>query len=130
MVTAMSLFTGSRPAPTEGGSSALSPPGAAAPETGEELDRIWRALGGVIDPELGVPVTDLGLIYGVEVDGSRVRVVMTTTTPICPLGSYLQQQVERQLSDHVVTVDIVHEPLWTPDRMNDRARQLLGWDPR
>ena len=87
-----------------------------------------RALDEVIDPELGVPITDLGLIYDIRVDGDRTRVVMTTTTPICPLGSYIQQEIERKLRGHVVEVELVHQPLWSPEMMNAPARTALGWD--
>ncbi len=97
------------------------------PRTPEEK-LVWDALEGVIDPELGVPITDLGLVYEVKVDGTRVEVVMTTTTPICPLGSFLQQEVIRSLPGREVTVTLVHRPVWTPSMMNERARKLLGWD--
>lgn len=97
-----------------------------APPVGAEAVR--EALDDVLDPELGVPITDLGLVYAIEDDGQRVRVVMTTTTPICPLGAFLRQQVERRLAGREVTVELVHQPLWSPEMMNDRARRLLRWD--
>lgn len=89
---------------------------------------LWAALDGVIDPELGVAITDLGLVYDIAVDGDQVHVVMTTTTPVCPMGEFLQVQVVEALSDHTVTVELVHRPLWRPEMMNDRARSQLGWD--
>ncbi|MFO7292632.1 MAG: metal-sulfur cluster assembly factor [Actinomycetes bacterium] len=93
------------------------------------LDDVWEALGQVIDPELGVSITDLGLVYEVRDEGDCIRVVMTTTTPICPLGSYLRQQIESRLAGRRVEVEIVHDPLWHPGMMNDRARSQLGWQP-
>ncbi|HLT96482.1 MAG TPA: metal-sulfur cluster assembly factor [Acidimicrobiia bacterium] len=91
------------------------------------LEYVWEALDEILDPELGVAITDLGLVYGVHDEGDRLRIVITTTTPICPLGSYIRQQIERRLIDHVVEVEIVHDPLWDPTMMNDRARRQLGW---
>ncbi len=90
----------------------------------------WAALDQVIDPELGLPITDLGLVYRVEVGGETVQVDMTTTTPICPLGVYLAQTAEAKLLelegiDHAV-INTVHEPQWKPEMMSDRAREVLG----
>lgn len=93
-----------------------------------DIDTVRRALDEVIDPELGIPITDLGLIYDIGVEADRARVVMTTTTPICPLGSYIQQEIERRLRGHTVDVLLVHEPLWSPEMMNAAARTALGWD--
>ncbi|MEN8040977.1 MAG: metal-sulfur cluster assembly factor, partial [Actinomycetota bacterium] len=74
----------------------------------------WEALGEVIDPEIGLPITDLGLIYRVEVGGETVQVDMTTTTPICPLGTFLTQAAVSKLEEipgieHAI-VNTVHEP--------------------
>lgn len=92
---------------------------------------VWHVLGSVIDPELGIPITDLGLVYEVSVAAGRARVVMTTTTPVCPLGAFIQRQIERGLAavDSIdsVEVEIVHTPPWTPDLISARGRSLLGW---
>ncbi|HLU52851.1 MAG TPA: metal-sulfur cluster assembly factor [Acidimicrobiia bacterium] len=92
-----------------------------------ELDDVWAALDEILDPELGVAITDLGLVYGVHDEGDHLRIVITTTTPICPLGSYISQQIESRLAPRDVRVELVHEPLWNPGMMNDRARAQLGW---
>lgn len=88
------------------------------------------ALRAVIDPELGVNIVDLGLVYDVAVDDGLATVVLTTTTPACPIGSYLEQQVEWALLrvPGVVEVDVVvtHEPRWTVSMMSDGARSILG----
>lgn len=88
-------------------------------------------LGSVIDPELGIPITDLGLVYDVSVADGRARVVMTTTTPVCPLGVFIQRQVERGLAavDSIdsIEVEIVQTPPWTPDMITAAGRSLLGW---
>lgn len=93
-------------------------------------EQVWDVLDTIIDPELGLPVTDLGLIYRVEVEDGLVTVDMTTTTPVCPLGDYLIAVTRRGVlaipwvTD--VRVNIVHEPAWAPERLSRRARQALG----
>lgn len=88
------------------------------------------ALRRVIDPELGINIVDLGLVYRIEVDGACVRVVMTMTSPACPLGGYLQDLVEQTVKWRVrdvqdVEIDIVWEPRWSADMMSDEAEQQL-----
>lgn len=91
---------------------------------------VQDVLRGVTDPELGVDIVDLGLVYGVEVQGARIRVEMTLTSPFCPLGEALPAEVARVLrrafSGHEVEVVLVREPPWTPDRMAEGARRRLG----
>jgi metal-sulfur cluster biosynthetic enzyme len=89
------------------------------------------ALREVIDPELGINVVDLGLVYGIDVTGGDVRITMTMTTPACPLRDYIQDLVESTVTSrlpeaHHVIVDIVSDPPWTEDMMSDAARQQLG----
>ncbi len=88
------------------------------------------ALRHVIDPELGINIVDLGLVYAIAIDGSRVRVVMTMTSPACPLGGYLQDLVDstvkwrvREVED--VEIVLVWEPAWSPDMMSAEARHQL-----
>jgi metal-sulfur cluster biosynthetic enzyme len=86
----------------------------------------------VIDPELGVNIVDLGLLRDVEVDAEgNVTVVMTLTAPGCPLGGYLEGEIEaavRQLpAAREVRVELVWDPPWHPDQMTDAAREQLGW---
>jgi metal-sulfur cluster biosynthetic enzyme len=85
----------------------------------------------VIDPELGINIVDLGLVYGVEVVGGVARIRMTTTTPACPIGSYLADQIRWALLglDNVldVEVELTHDPRWSPERMSDEAKVQLGW---
>ena len=92
---------------------------------------IRDALRTVIDPELGINIVDLGLVYRVEIDGSRVRVVMTMTSPACPLGDYLKDLVRSAVGSSVpdvqdVAVTLVWEPRWNADMMSDDARRQLG----
>ncbi len=94
--------------------------------TGEEVREKLRE---VMDPELGVNIVDLGLIYGVEVKGSSVTVKMTFTTPACPLLNFLVQNVEskvKELGLEDVRVELVWDPPWTPERMSPEAKMQLG----
>jgi metal-sulfur cluster biosynthetic enzyme len=85
----------------------------------------------VIDPELGINLVDLGLVYEVAVGEGIAYVTLTTTTPACPIGSFLEDQVRwailRLDGILAVEVDVVHEPRWTPARMSDEARRMLGF---
>lgn len=93
-------------------------------------DEIRSALRGVIDPELGVNIVDLGLVYDIAIDGNTIGVAMTMTTPSCPLGEYLTEAVERALSlsfPHTeVNVELVWQPAWHPGMVTDDGRKALG----
>jgi len=88
-------------------------------------EQITRALRDVLDPELGMSVVDLGLIYGVEIDAGRVRIAMTLTTPGCPLhesmAEWVRQAVRTVPGVEEVEVAITFEPPWTPDRIRQAA---------
>lgn len=92
---------------------------------------IYDALRRVLDPEVGVNVVDLGLVYGVTVDGDDVRVDLTMTTPACPLGETLLRETDMTLRDAGVVgrvdVNIVWDPPWNPEMMSSAARDQLGW---
>lgn len=94
--------------------------------------RALDALREVIDPELGINVVDLGLVYGLEVDAGRVHVRLTMTTAACPLGEQIVRDAEQRLRavDGVdqVQVELVWEPPWGPERMSDEAKATLGWN--
>lgn len=95
-------------------------------------EHVREALRAVLDPELGVNVVDLGLVYQVEVADRDVRVALTMTTPACPLGDALVEQAEEAIRTRVpdlgrVQVDLVWDPPWTPSMMSDAARERLGW---
>lgn len=96
-------------------------------EPGELLER----LRGVIDPELGVNIVDLGLVYEAEMVDGIADILITTTTPACPLGPYLGNQIKWALLaiDSVlgVRVRLTHEPRWGPEMMNEAAKAQLGW---
>ena len=99
-------------------------------------EAVWEALKQVCDPEIGIDLVNLGLIYEVlvtEREGkSDIHVKMTMTSPACPIGPQLVQDVKdvlRQLGEEVgeVTVEVVLSPPWTPDRMSEEARDQLGF---
>jgi metal-sulfur cluster biosynthetic enzyme len=98
-------------------------------------DQIMQALRQVIDPELGINIVDLGLVYAVDIEDSRVHVRMTVTTPGCPMAFYLIRAAEAAVRDAVpdaenVEVELVWEPPWDPSRLSDAARAQLGWKYR
>lgn len=101
-----------------------------APPTEQSVTELLRE---VIDPELGVNIVDLGLLRAVTVaPGGEVSVLTTLTTPACPLGPYITEQIVDILTQATmisdVDVDVVWSPPWDPDRdMTDQAKQLLGW---
>jgi metal-sulfur cluster biosynthetic enzyme len=95
------------------------------------VDDVRAALRDVIDPELGVNIVDLGLVYDIGVTAADVRVTMTMTTPACPLREYIQELVETTVASRLpdverVSVDIVSEPPWTEDMMSEAARRQLA----
>ena len=94
------------------------------------VDQAYDALHKVIDPELYHNIVDLGLVYGVEVsDENRVLVVMTLTTPHCPMGPQILADVDKFLSEAgatAVDVQIVWQPAWTPALMTDELKRELG----
>ena len=93
------------------------------------LAQAKAALFEVIDPELGINIADLGLIYGVDVEGSHATVKMTLTTPGCPLHDSIKNGVIFRLKQieeiDEVTVNLVWDPPWTPAHMSDRAKKRL-----
>ena len=99
--------------------------------TSVDPQAIDEALRAVIDPELGVNIVDLGLVYGSEVVDGRAEVLITTTTPACPLGPYLSDGIRWALLklDGVldVNIEVTYDPLWSPDLMTDLAKRQLGW---
>jgi metal-sulfur cluster biosynthetic enzyme len=95
---------------------------------------IAEALKNVMDPEIGMNIVDLGLIYGLDWDegGGQVHVDLTLTSPGCPLGPELIRDIKRELRPlddvRAVEVDLVWQPLWHPSMMSDYAKDELGYD--
>ncbi len=89
----------------------------------------WRALADVVDPELGIDIVELGLVYAVEIDAHAVAVTMTLTTAGCPLHDVIVNGVERALSRAGaprVEVEVVFEPPWDPGRIGMGGLRELG----
>ncbi len=106
---------------------AVSPTGAA--EVTEDLVKL--ALRRVKDPELNLNIVDLGLVYGIQVDGTSVTVDMSLTSPACPSGPELVHDATTQVQAipgvTSAEVNIVWSPPWTPDRIEPRVRVYLGF---
>ncbi len=93
---------------------------------------VTQALRGVEDPEAGMSVVDLGLVYGVQLAPGRVQVQMTMTSPACPAAPYLVDESVAAIravapAGTDVQVELVWEPPWTPERMSAEARGRFGW---
>ena len=102
------------------------------PPTTPGLGRVLAPrLRAVIDPEIGVNIVDLGLVYGVSVAGDVARVTLTMTTPACPMSRLISDDVRRVLRGMPaiarVEVDVVWAPAWTPDMTAGTARLLFPY---
>ena len=93
-------------------------------------DKVREALKGVIDPELFVNIVDLGLIYDIKIDGGKVDVTMSLTSPACPVAGQLLDQareaVEAVPGVESAQVELTFSPPWTPERIPATVRAALG----
>jgi metal-sulfur cluster biosynthetic enzyme len=94
--------------------------------------QVLAALYEVIDPELGLNIVDLGLVYAVQVEAGMAAIEMTMTTPACPLSAYFDAEVARAVREAVpelnrVAVNLTFEPPWDPAMMSGVAKHALGW---
>src|SRR3954465_10058334 len=109
-----------------------APPAGETPTTNGVVseDQVKLALRRVKDPDLQLNIIDLGLVYGIAVDGTTVKVDMTLTSPACPSGPELmtnaQQEVMTLPGVEKVDVNLVWMPFWTPEKMEPRVRAYLG----
>jgi metal-sulfur cluster biosynthetic enzyme len=97
-------------------------------------EKVLEILKNVIDPELGINIVDLGLVYGIDVfEDQSVKVTMTLTTPGCPLHNTIETAIMHELKEatghtnHIV--ELVWEPQWTPEMMSQAAKEAL-WGGR
>jgi metal-sulfur cluster biosynthetic enzyme len=94
-------------------------------------EEVWEQLREVEDPELGMDVVELGLVYDVEVEGPKVKVIHSLTSIGCPAGPMIQEDIHRVTSElpgvEDVEVELTWEPPWTPERMSDDAKFILGF---
>jgi metal-sulfur cluster biosynthetic enzyme len=93
-------------------------------------DEVYEALRQVEDPELGMDIVELGLLYDVEVDDQRVKVTHSLTSMGCPAGPMIQEDINRVARDvpgvEDVEIELTWDPPWTPERMSDDAKFILG----
>lgn len=114
-------------------STSTPTPTEAAPATTGVVseDQVKLALRRVKDPDLQLNVMDLGLVYGIAVDGTTVKIDMTLTSPACPSGPELMGNAEKEVMAlpgvEKVEVNLVWMPFWTPEKMEPRVRAYLGF---
>ena len=93
-------------------------------------EKVMEALSQVYDLEIGLDIVSLGLIYGVEVEDSNVKVKMTMTTPMCPLAGLMLEDARRKVSEiegiNDVKMELTFDPPWTPEMASDDVRKILG----
>lgn len=94
-------------------------------------ERVREALKQIEDPEIGLNIVDLGLVYDVDVEGETVNVRMTLTSPGCPVGPQILNGARMVVQDidgvEHANVELVWEPFWTPERINPDYRAALGF---
>lgn len=100
-------------------------------------DLVRSSLKNVIDPEIGLNIVDLGLIYGVDIrdEGRQIVVNMTLTTPACPAGPQIIEQAHKEVKElnavhpelQEVNINLVWTPFWNPEMMSQDARDELGF---
>jgi metal-sulfur cluster biosynthetic enzyme len=94
-------------------------------------EKVWKALRGVLDPELGVSIVDLGLVYDVRYEAGVAEIEMTLTSPGCPLASVIDKKI-REVVDDIkeikrVTVEVVWDPPWTKEMMSEELKAEFGF---
>jgi len=95
------------------------------------VEAIRERLRGVMDPELGINIVDLGLVYDIEVEDGHAKVTMTLTSPGCPAGGQIlmgaQKAAEEAEGVEKADVNLVWKPFWTPDRIDAAVRAMMGF---
>jgi len=99
---------------------------------GVQQDAVREALKTVEDPEAGMNIVDLGLVYAIHCQTGRVRIELTMTSPACPVAPYLVDEAIAAIRALAaegtdVQVELVWEPPWTPERMSPEAQSRFGW---
>ena len=94
--------------------------------------QIRESLKQVFDPEIGVNIVDLGLVYKVEIKPEEVFIQLTMTSPACPLHGVITREMDKYLRQTYpdlgpMTIELVWEPPWSPEMMSDPAKKQLGW---
>ncbi|OGG30297.1 hypothetical protein A3A63_04015 [Candidatus Gottesmanbacteria bacterium RIFCSPLOWO2_01_FULL_46_9] len=93
--------------------------------------QVEKVLDGIPDPELGISILQLGLIYGVEIKSDNVRIIMTLTSIGCPLFDHIAGPIRERLRKvkgvKKIDIDLTFEPPWSPDTMSKEAKMQLGF---
>lgn len=92
-------------------------------------DNIMEILRWVIDPEMGMNIVDLGLVYDIQIAGNTVQVDFTLTSAYCPLEEYMTSSIVRAVNDATGMVcfpNLVWSPPWSPERLSEEARIAFG----
>ena len=91
------------------------------------MKNVMKILKKVKDPEIDIDVVSLGLIYNVKVEGKRAKILMTLTSPFCPLGGFLVEKIKKELekNGYKAEIEVTFDPPWSPDRMSKEAREKL-----
>src|SRR4030042_3428709 len=91
---------------------------------------VTKKLGQVLDPELGISIIDLGLIYDVKIKKNDVSLLMTLTFPGCPLYTAIQKEIESKLKEldgiGRINIRITFDPPWEPSKISEKAKEKLG----
>lgn len=91
--------------------------------------QVLEKLNKVLDPELGISVVELGLIYEIKNHGDNVDILLTLTTPFCPLSGIIKKRIEEALTvekKYKVNIELTFNPPWSADRISPEGRQKLG----
>lgn len=108
-----------------------APETATADDSDSIREQVVEALRNVHDPELGINIVDLGLVYGVDIEGQTVHVTYTLTTMGCPIGPLIEAEIKQFLSGvqgvDEVEAEMVLRPPWTPEMMSEEAKAALGF---
>ncbi|MFN2150158.1 MAG: metal-sulfur cluster assembly factor [Anaerolineales bacterium] len=95
-------------------------------------DQIRETLKQIYDPEIGVNIVDLGLVYNIEIKPEEVHIQLTMTSPACPLHGVITRNMDKILRQTFpelgpMIIELVWEPPWKPEMMSDAAKKQLGW---
>lgn len=120
--------------PTDATDTTPAPEAADTPATGASngvSERVRESLKGVIDPELGLNIVDLGLVYDVDVEDGKATITMTLTSPGCPAGGMIMSGAQEAAGStegiDEAEVKLVWKPFWTPERIDPEVRAALGF---
>ena len=95
-------------------------------------DTIREILKEVVDPEIGVNIVDLGLVYQVQIQPEEIYIQLTMTSPACPLHGVITRNMDKKLRKSFpelgeITIELVWDPPWSPEMMSKAAKKQLGW---